>query len=70
MGAEPFGRKFSPKPVKSAMTSHLDTLQVNETLDDLIPIFDRDRVAILMDGDRFVGLITRMDLINYLKLNA
>ena len=58
------------KPVASAMTRKLDTLQVSEGLDDLIPIFDHDRVAILMDGESFVGLITRMDLINYLKLNA
>jgi cystathionine beta-synthase len=57
------------KPVRSAMTTELDTLQVSETLDDLIPIFDRDRVAIVLDGDQFVGLITRVDLINYLRLN-
>jgi cystathionine beta-synthase len=57
------------KPVKSAMASDLDTLQVNEGLDDLIPIFDRDRVAIVMDGEQFVGLITRVDLINYLRLH-
>lgn len=58
------------KPVKGAMTTQLDTLQVSEGLDDLIPIFDRDRVAIVLDGDQFVGLITRVDLINYLRLNA
>jgi cystathionine beta-synthase len=57
------------KPVRSAMATALDTLQVGETLDDLIPIFDRDRVAILLDGDEFVGLITRVDLINYLRLH-
>ena len=57
------------QPVKSAMATQLDTLQLNETLDDLIPIFDRDRVAILMDGAEFVGLITRVDLINYLRLH-
>ncbi|MBW3616126.1 MAG: cystathionine beta-synthase [Proteobacteria bacterium] len=57
------------KPVRSAMASELDTLQVNETLDDLIPIFDRDRVAIVLDGEDFVGLITRVDLINYLRLH-
>jgi cystathionine beta-synthase len=51
------------------MATDLDTLQVGETLDDLIPIFDRDRVAILLDGDEFVGLITRVDLINYLRLH-
>ena len=30
---------------------------------------DRDRVAIVLDGERFVGLITRTDLINHLSLN-
>jgi cystathionine beta-synthase len=57
------------QPVKSAMASELDTLQVSESLDDLIPIFDRDRVAIVLDGEQFVGLITRVDLINYLRLH-
>ncbi len=57
------------KPVRSAMATKLDTVQVNETLNDLIPIFDRDHVAIVMDGSEFVGLITRVDLINHLKLN-
>jgi len=57
------------QPVRSAMATDLDTLQVTETLDDLIPIFDRDRVAILLDGEEFVGLITRVDLINYLRLH-
>ncbi|MDZ4364090.1 CBS domain-containing protein, partial [Brevundimonas sp.] len=57
------------KPVASAMTRHLDTVQVNEPLDALIPLFDRDRVAIVLDGETFVGLITRTDLINHLSLN-
>lgn len=57
------------KPVRSAMATQLDTVQIHESLNDLIPIFDRDRVAIVMDGDHFVGLITRVDLINYLRLN-
>lgn len=57
------------KPVASAMTRDLDTLQVKEPLDALIPVFDRDRVAIVLDGETFVGLITRTDLINHLSLN-
>jgi cystathionine beta-synthase len=57
------------KPVRSAMATELDTVQVTETLDDLIPIFDRDRVAIVLNGEEFVGLITRVDLINYLRLH-
>ncbi|MDQ8027507.1 MAG: cystathionine beta-synthase [Brevundimonas sp.] len=57
------------KPVSSAMTRDLDTVQVSEPLDALIPLFDRDRVAIVLDGETFVGLITRTDLINHLSLN-
>lgn len=57
------------KPVGDVMTRDLDTLQVNEPLDALIPIFDRDRVALVLDGEQFVGLITRTDLINHLSLN-
>ncbi|KQS55814.1 cystathionine beta-synthase [Brevundimonas sp. Leaf363] len=57
------------KPVSSAMSRDLDTLQVSEPLDALIPIFDRDRVALVFEGDAFVGLITRTDLINHLSLN-
>ncbi|WP_425987529.1 pyridoxal-phosphate dependent enzyme [Brevundimonas sp. TWP2-3-2] len=57
------------KPVSSAMTRDLDTVQVNEPLEALIPLFDRDRVAIVLDGEKFVGLIARVDLINHLSLN-
>jgi cystathionine beta-synthase len=57
------------RPVSSAMTRDLDTVQVGESLDALIPLFDRDRVAIVLDGEKFVGLITRTDLINHLSLN-
>ncbi|MBU2167070.1 MAG: cystathionine beta-synthase [Alphaproteobacteria bacterium] len=56
-------------PVSKVMTRDLDTVQVNEPLEALVPLFDRDRVAIVLDGDRFVGLITRTDLINHLSLN-
>jgi cystathionine beta-synthase len=57
------------KPVGSVMTRDLDTVQVGEPLEALIPLFDRDRVAIVLDGEKFVGLITRTDLINHLSLN-
>ncbi|KQZ79040.1 cystathionine beta-synthase [Mesorhizobium sp. Root157] len=54
-------------PVRSAMTSELHTLQASQTLDALLPVFDRNEVAIVFDGDEFVGLITRIDLINHLR---
>jgi len=57
------------KAAGSVMTRNLDTVQVSESLEALIPLFDRDRVAIVLDGEQFVGLITRTDLINHLSLN-
>lgn len=54
-------------PVRTAMTSSLHTLQASQTLDALLPVFDRNEVAIIFDGDEFVGLITRIDLINHLR---
>jgi len=52
------------------MTAHLKTLQANQPLDALLPIFERDQVAIVMDGKEFLGLITRIDLINHLRRAA
>ena len=57
------------RAVKSAMTANLKTLQVTDRLDALPPMFARNEVAIVFDGETFVGLITRVDLINYLRLN-
>lgn len=60
-------RSALERPVRSVMTSHLETVQPNARVEDLIPIFRADRVAIVVDGDRYCGLITRIDLINWLR---
>jgi cystathionine beta-synthase len=57
-------------PVRSAMTTRLKTVQVTEKLDVLAPVFERNEVAIVLEGEKFVGLITRIDLINHIRLNA
>ncbi|MFN3842939.1 MAG: pyridoxal-phosphate dependent enzyme [Rehaibacterium terrae] len=54
-------------PVSTAMVSKLDVLDVKSPIEALLPVFDRGHVAIVMDGDRFLGLITRIDLLNYLR---
>jgi len=56
-------------PVKNAMTDRLETLPPNAKFNDLLEVFDRGRVAIVMEGDKFLGLITRTDLLSYLRLN-
>jgi len=55
-------------PVKNAMTDKLETLPPTAKINDLLEVFDRGRVAIVMEGDKFLGLITRTDLLSYLRL--
>jgi cystathionine beta-synthase len=55
--------------VQNAMTDRLETLSPSARINDLLEVFDRGRVAIVMNGDKFLGLITRSDLLSYLRLN-
>jgi cystathionine beta-synthase len=59
--------KAFARHVSTAMTAKLNTLQASERLEALIPVFERDEVAIVLDGKAFLGLITRIDLINHLR---
>ncbi|HEY0662674.1 MAG TPA: pyridoxal-phosphate dependent enzyme, partial [Lysobacter sp.] len=54
-------------PVSTAMVSKLDKVDVRSPIESLLPVFDRGHVAIVTEGDRFLGLITRIDLLNYLR---
>lgn len=56
-------------PVATAMVSKLEQLDVASPIEALLPVFDRGQVAIVTDRttDRFLGLITRIDLLNYLR---
>lgn len=55
--------------VDAAMTRQLHTMQVTDKLDSLRRLFERNEVAIVLEDDRFVGLITRVDLLNHLRLS-
>ena len=54
-------------PVSTAMATKLQKLDVKSPIEALLPVFDAGHVAIVMDGERFLGLITRIDLLNYLR---
>jgi len=54
-------------PVATAMVSKLDKVDVRAPIEALLPVFDRGHVAIVTEGERFLGLITRIDLLNYLR---
>jgi cystathionine beta-synthase len=56
------------RPVRIAMTTNLQTLAPSASLDALVEVFDSGRVAIVIDGGHFIGLITRVDLLNALRM--
>lgn len=53
--------------VRTAMTSRLETIAPGESLDRVYDILNRGLVALVLDGDQFLGLITRADLLTYLR---
>jgi cystathionine beta-synthase len=59
--------KHFDEPVTQAMASHLVTVQVDAPLAQLMEIFRRGMVAIVMNGNEFAGLVTRIDVLNWLR---
>ena len=55
------------QPVADIMASHLVTVAPDAPLPQLIEIFKRGMVAIVVDQGEFLGLITRIDLVNWLR---
>jgi cystathionine beta-synthase len=54
--------------VKDVMVTRLETVSADAPIRDLIPLFRRHLVAIVMDGSRFLGIATRLDLVNYFRI--
>ena len=57
-------------PVKSAMTYRVETLEATRSMEDLLPVFAKGHVAVVTQEGAFEGLITRTDLLNYLRLQV
>jgi len=55
------------EPVTEAMESHVVTVAPDASVAQLMDIFRRGMVAIVVDGDEFLGLITRIDVLNWLR---
>jgi predicted transcriptional regulator len=49
------------------MTDRLETLDPRATFADLLAVLNQDHVAIIVHDGRFFGLITRYDLLTYLR---
>lgn len=55
------------QPVRTAMTSRLETVPPTALLTDVQRILDKGLVALVVENDRFLGLITRSDLLSHLR---
>ena len=55
------------EPVTAAMESHLVTVPVDAPVQQLMEIFKRGMVVIVMKDGEFQGLVTRIDLLNWLR---
>jgi cystathionine beta-synthase len=58
------------EPVRSAMTQRLETVGLRTPLASLMETFNKGYVAIVVDQGKFWGLITRIDVLNYLRHKA
>jgi cystathionine beta-synthase len=54
-------------PVKDAMESAFIKLDKSDSLNNLVAMLRVQPYAAIMDGDDFIGLITRSDVLNYLR---
>ncbi|HWK48108.1 MAG TPA: pyridoxal-phosphate dependent enzyme [Stellaceae bacterium] len=54
-------------PVRQAMVAKVETVAPSAPLSDLQAIFARDHVAVVEQDGRFLGLITKIDLLNQLR---
>jgi cystathionine beta-synthase len=53
--------------VAGAMVRNVETIAPDAPLSELLPVFQRDHVAVVADHGRFIGLITRIDFLNHLR---
>jgi cystathionine beta-synthase len=54
-------------PVRDFMSTRLQTVDVRTPVRELLTLLDKGFVPIVMDGQEFIGLITRIDLLNHLR---
>ncbi|KFG69949.1 cystathionine beta-synthase [Microvirga sp. BSC39] len=56
------------KPVRDVMVTRLQTIAADAPVRELLPLFAAGLVPVIMEGDAFVGLATRIDLINFFRI--
>jgi cystathionine beta-synthase len=55
------------RPVRDVMTSSVKTIDLRAGFEELMAILDAGLVAVVSDGEGFHGMITRIDVLNFLR---
>ena len=55
--------------ISSCMQTEVNILKVQDSIEDLVDILKLDKTAIILDDKKFMGMITKIDLLAYLKRN-
>jgi cystathionine beta-synthase len=58
------------KLVRDVMTTRLQTVSADAPVTELLPLFTNGLVPVIMDNGAFLGLATRIDLINYFRIQT
>jgi len=64
------GDRAFERPVREVMTTKVETLAPGAALADLVAVLDRGLVGVVVDKGQLFGLVTRIDLVNYLRRRA
>ena len=70
VGAGEDMKRVFQTPVGEIMTSRLETISADAPVAELLPLFRRGLVPLVMDGQKFLGLVTRIDLINHFRIRG
>lgn len=54
-------------PVREVMSTRLQTVDLKTPIAQVLPLLDKGFVPIVLDGEQFVGLLTRIDVLNSLR---
>ena len=58
------------RPVRTAMATGVQTVDIRAEAESLIPIFKQGIIPVIVEKGKFMGLITQIDLVNYLRQKA
>ena len=61
------GDKAFGKPVRGIMSTKVETLAPTASIQDLVAVLDRGLIGVVIDQGALFGIVTRIDLVNYLR---